>query len=338
MLTQTGKGLYCVSGGFHIDPSRSVELAVITHAHSDHARRGSQKYLCAAPGVSLLKSRVGINANVEGIPYGQGVQLGEVEISFHSAGHILGSAQIRVASRDSVWVASGDYKRESDPTCLAFEVVPCDTFITEGTFGHPSYVWAETTRVFEDIQEWWMQNRAVGRNSLLFCYALGKTQRVLAELTQFSSELVYLFGEAEALTRCYREQGVSMLPTRSLEEVHPSTTLKGELIIASQSISRSPWMARLGPLQTGFASGWMKGGGTSFSGFRGHYDRGFPISDHADWPSLLQTISETGARQILVQHASSGHLVRYLKDTGMVAQTFERPRRKPLTEAQGELF
>jgi putative mRNA 3-end processing factor len=339
MIIQTDKGMFCASGGFHVDPTRAVEVAVITHAHSDHARRGSRQYLCAEDGVSLLKSRIGQNAQVTGVPYGKKIRLGKVDLSFHPAGHILGSAQARIESDASVWVVSGDYKREHDPTCREFEVVPCDTFITEATFGHPNYEWGETRGVFAEIHAWWMANREQGRNSLLFCYALGKTQRVLAELARFSDIPAYLFGEADLITRCYREQGISMLPTLRLEDVHPRAKLRGELIVAPHSITRSGWLERLGDVETAFASGWMSGGSTASFGARGHYDRGFPVSDHADWPALLRTIEETRAKQVLVQHASSLHLVKYLKSRGLVAASFDRPERvKQDATLQGELF
>ncbi len=191
LIAWTDKGLYCQSGDFYIDPHRAVDTAVITHAHSDHARRGSVRYLCTSPSVGLLKSRLGAKIQVEGIPFGQRFRLGSVTVSLHLAGHILGSAQVRVESDDGqIWVASGDYKRDPDPSCEPFEPVPCDTFITEATFGTPKYSWNKDCSHGRDIHAWWKKNAASGFNSLLFGYSLGKAQRILAELEPFAERPV----------------------------------------------------------------------------------------------------------------------------------------------------
>jgi putative mRNA 3-end processing factor len=337
MIRLTSAGLFCEAGGFHIDPSRKVDVAVITHAHSDHARRGSRQYLCAESSVGLLKRRLGADAPVRGIPYRETFEINGVRLSFHPAGHILGSAQVRVEHDSRVWVVSGDYKREADPTREPFEVVPCDVFITESTFGHPSYEWNDPARVIDEIHAWWRDNAAAGLNSVLFCYALGKAQRVLAGLLSHTQDRVLVFGETAELTDCYRGEGVAMVPTVALESLsaREASRLRGELVVAPHALASSPWMERLGDPQTAFASGWMRAGA---SWTRGRYDRGFVLSDHADWPGLVRTARETGARHVLVLGGRDDRLHTHLRREGLPASLLTRPERGAPEPVQGELF
>lgn len=311
LVTVTSDGIYCPAGGFHIDPWRPVARALITHAHGDHARWGSQHYLGTAPSRGLLRKRLGADADISTLEYGERLTLGEVTVSFHPAGHVLGSAQIRLEHRGEVWVISGDYKRDADPTCLPFEPVRCDTFITEATFGLPIYRWEETRRVAEEVLRWWQGNVEEERASVLFCYALGKAQRLLAELARLTDREVLLHGATQALVECYREAGVAMVPTRPVSEVDKGKSYAGALVLAPPSAAGSPWMRRFGEYETGFASGWMRVRGNRR---RRGYDRGFVLSDHADWPSLLRTAKETGASRVLVTHGSSEILARYLRE------------------------
>lgn len=313
----TKAGLYCPAGKFYIDPYRSVERAVITHAHSDHARAGHGIYYCADSGLSILKHRLGHEWRYHPLAFGERIQLGSAIVSLHSAGHILGSAQVRIELNGEVWVVSGDYKRDSDPTCEPFEVVPCDTFITEATFGLPIYQWQPASETAREIHNWWQQCREKERTAVLFCYALGKAQRVLGELLAYSNEPVYLHGAVDILTEVYRGAGIPMVPTIPVSEISTGKDLIGKLIIAPPSAYRSAWMKRFKSVETGFASGWMRvRGGRRHRG----YDRGFVLSDHADWPQLVRTIQETGARKILVTHGKSDVLVRYLKELGYWAE------------------
>jgi putative mRNA 3-end processing factor len=308
-------GLYCPAGDFHIDPWRPVKRALITHAHADHARVGSERYFCAADGLPLLQHRLGAEQQYTAMSYGETFQLGDATVSFHPAGHILGSAQVRVEVDGEIWVVSGDYKRDPDPTCRTFEVVPCHHFITEATFALPIYRWNPTPQTAREIYDWWMACRQRNRTALLFCYALGKAQRVLAELKRYTDETVYLHGAVDALTRLYRESGVDMVPTIPVVETEKNK-LAGELVLAPPSAFRSVWMKRFKDLETGFASGWMRvRAGRRMKG----YDRGFVLSDHADWPQLLQTIEETRASQIWVTHGKADLLVRYLNEKGISA-------------------
>ncbi len=319
LLAWTPKGLYCAAGDFYIDPHRAVERAVTTHAHSDHARRGSRSYTTAACGVGLLKARLGQDIVVHGIPYGEIFKIGPVKLSFHSAGHILGSAQVRIEHGGEVWVASGDYKRDPDPSCHPFEVVQCDTYVTEATFGTPKYRWDKTSKHGEDIHRWWTHNARAGMNSLLFGYSLGKAQRILAELASFAEKPVIIHDTITALTECYRAEGRKLAPTLSLSELSEDHQLKGELILAPPSLLRTEWLSRLGKFQTAFASGWMQGGyGAQYSSHGQQYDHGFVMSDHADWNDLHRTIEESGARRVFVQHRS-GALIRSLRKKGLDA-------------------
>jgi putative mRNA 3-end processing factor len=316
MLTLTPKGLYCQAGNFHIDPSGSVENAVITHAHSDHARRGSRHYFCAASGVALLKARLGKSISAQGVPYGQPFFINGVRLSFHPAGHILGSAQVRIECAGEVWVASGDYKRDADPTCEPFESVRCDVFVTEATFGTPAYRWPKDADLGREIYEWWSANAERGVNSVLYAYSLGKTQRVLGSLAPHAKKPIYCHAAATAINDCYRAEGVKLAPTICLSRVEETRVLRGELFLVPQSFHKSEQASLLGDrFETAFASGWM-----AQNSFRsGGYDRGFVMSDHADWDDLVRTVTETGAKRIYVQHRGKGALVKHLNSLGLQA-------------------
>jgi putative mRNA 3-end processing factor len=323
MVTETSAGLWCPGGGFHIDPWDPVERAVITHAHGDHARPGSAAYLCAAPSAGLLRRRFGSDARVETVEYGHTLTLGDARVSFHPAGHVLGSAQIRIESGGEVWVVAGDYKRAADPTCAAFEPVRCDTFVTESTFGLPIYRWDDASVVLDDIASWWKGNRDAGRTSVLFCYTIGKAQRLLAELMRITDRPLYVHGMMLGMIDMYRDAGVQMLPVTPVIERPASrntgrgqssaSSFAGELVLAPLSARGTPWMRRLGDVSDAFASGLMRVRGVRRQ--RG-FDRGFVLSDHADWPALLATVAETGATRVLATHGHAEPLARYLSERG----------------------
>ncbi len=318
MLIETADGLYCEAGGFHIDPWGAVPRAVITHAHGDHARAGSAAYLCATPSVPLLHRRFGSDARVEGMDYGATIQLGDTRVSFHPAGHVLGSAQIRIEGPGGVWVIAGDYKRAADPTCAAFEPVRCDTFITESTFGLPIYRWDATARVIDDLHAWWHDNAERGLASIVFCYTIGKAQRLLAELTRVTDRTVLVHGMLTPMVDVYRRAGVAMLPTETLVERPRGRSLAGELVLAPSSARGTPWMRRLGEFSDALASGLMRVRGVRR---QRAYDRGFVLSDHADWPALLDTVADTGASRVLTTHGHAEPLARYLRERGLDAAT-----------------
>ena len=314
MLEEAPDGLFCAAGGFHIDPWGPADRAVITHAHGDHARPGARAYLCADQTAPLLRQRFGPAAIIESKPYGEAVTLGGVRISFHPAGHVLGSAQIRLEGSGGVWVVSGDYKRAADPSCVPFEPVACDTFISESTFALPIFRWDPTAVVVADVLAWWEEQRAAGRAALLFCYTLGKAQRLLAELARLTDRPVLIHGAMTPFLDVYRAAGVRMLEASPLVERARGSSCAGELVLAPIMARGTPWMRRLGPFSDAFASGTMRIRGVRR---QRNVDRGFVLSDHADWPDLLQTVAEVGAPRVLTTHGYPEPLARYLREQGL---------------------
>ena len=312
------EGLYCPPGDFYIDPWRPVERAVITHGHGDHARSGCGHYLAAAPGELVLRTRLGADISLDMLDYGQSIVHHGVKLSFHPAGHVLGSAQVRLEYRGEVWVASGDYKVEPDGTCAPFETVRCDTFITESTFGLPIYRWRPQQEIFDDINRWWGENRAQGRSSVLFCYAFGKAQRILHGLDAAIGPIL-VHGAVEPLNRVYRTSGVPLPATHYVGDIQDPALFRQAIVLAPPSAAGSSWMRRFGDYSDAFASGWMQLRGTRR---RRGVDRGFVLSDHADWPGLLAAIHATGAERIIVTHGHIHPLVRWLCEQGLDAQGF----------------
>lgn len=312
------EGLYCESGDFYIDPWRPVRQALITHAHSDHARWGSKVYYCTEPCAPILRLRLGDGLPIFTKAWGEKFKMGNTWVSFHPAGHILGSAQIRIEYKNKVWVASGDYKRTFDPSCDAFEVVPCNTFISEATFALPIYKWDSGAVTTQKILQWWESD--LERPTLLFCYALGKAQRVLAELQKQTKRPVYLHGAMEKITQVYRDRQIPMVETRLVSEMEKGHSFKGDLILAPPSAHRSTWMKRFKDPQTAFASGWMQVRGTRR---RKGYEKGFVLSDHADWNELNQTIDETGAETVFLTHGRTDVLQKFLVERGKKVRLFQ---------------
>jgi putative mRNA 3-end processing factor len=321
VLKADSGGLFCKAGGFFVDPWRPADVAVITHAHADHARRGSRRYLALESSVPVLRHRLGSDIVIDGLRPGESVTLGDARVSLHPAGHVLGSAQVRVETEAGVWVVTGDFKRDPDPTCAPFEPVPCDVLITEATFALPVYRWPPAADVAREIHAWWRANAAAGRPSVLFCYAFGKAQRVLAELAAFTDEPVHVHGAVQAITELYRDAGVAMLPTRLVESRRRSDYAEA-LVIAPPGAGGGPWMRRFGACATGFCSGWMAIRGQRRR--RGH-DRGFVLSDHADWKGLIATVEDSRARRILTTHGRDAALIRFLREQGRDAAALATP-------------
>jgi putative mRNA 3-end processing factor len=332
LLTLTENGLYCAAGDFHIDPWRPVERAVLTHAHGDHARAGSNRYLVAESGERVFRTRLGTDANLRALPYGEGITEGEVAVSLHPAGHILGSAQIRIEHRGEVWVVSGDYKTDPDSTCAPFAPLRCHTFITESTFGLPIYRWKPEREVFDEINAWWRNNQEAGRASVLFAYALGKAQRVLAGIDAGIGPIC-VHGAVARLNEDYRAHGVTLPDTCRTADFEKGTDWSRALIVAPPSANGTPWMRRFGDLSTGFVSGWMQLRGTRR---RRAIDRGFVLSDHADWAGLNAAITATGAESVWVTHGSATALVRWLREKGLDAQAVSTRFEGEMDEAGGD--
>jgi putative mRNA 3-end processing factor len=319
ILQTSPEGLYCPAGDFFIDPWSPVARAVITHSHSDHARLGNGTYLTALDGERVLRYRMGSDAVIETVAYGETRSMNGVSVSLHPAGHVLGSAQVRVEYRGEVWVASGDYKLAPDPTCAAFESIRCHTFITESTFGLPIYRWSVDAAVFNEINQWWRHNQETGKASVIFAYSLGKAQRVLAGIDSGIGP-IFAHGAVRNLNRCYRESGVTLPDAASPFDAPKGCDWSRALIVAPPSAHGSTWIRRFGAVSTAFASGWMRIRGTRR---RKYIDRGFVLSDHADWPGLLEAIRLTEAECIWVTHGYRSPLVRWLTEQGREAKVVE---------------
>jgi len=318
LISPTESGLYCAAGDFHIDAWNPVSRTIVTHAHSDHARCGAGRYLASQEGEHVLRNRIGNDATIDLVPFGQEIELNGVKVSLHPAGHMLGSAQVRVEHRGEVWVVTGDYKRQADPTCTPFELVRCDTLITECTFGLPIFRWRQTADVATQINSWWRRNIENGRNSLILAYSLGKAQRLLT-LLDASLGPILLHGAVHSVVQAYRASGVE-LPGSEYATAENARAYRGRaLVICPPAAIGSIWARKFLPLSIGVASGWMQ-----VRGFRRRYsaDMGFVLSDHVDWPDLLRTISQTGAGRIIATHGYTGQFTRYLQENGMDAAVY----------------
>jgi len=316
LITLTDMGLYCPQGDFYIDPWSSVPRAVVTHAHADHLAWGCQNYLVSKQGEHVFRARLGWQASLQLLPYGQTVGLNGVQVSLHPAGHILGSAQIRVEYQGEVWVITGDYKTEPDMTCMPFELVHCHTFVTESTFGLPIYRWQPQRETFDEINQWWRINQREKKASILFGYALGKAQRLLAGVDSSIGE-IFTHGAVERINASYRESEVLLPPTEYVSRAaERKPDWSQSLIVAPPSARGTSWMRRFGDHSTAFASGWMAIRGARR---RRAVDRGFVLSDHVDWDNLLRVINETGADRVWVTHGYTAVVVRWLIDHGIDA-------------------
>jgi putative mRNA 3-end processing factor len=354
LLIPTPDGLYLPDAGVHVDPWNPVDRAILTHGHADHARPGTRHVLAAASGVGILKRRLGSRTRIEGVQFGTPISLGSARISLHPAGHILGSAQIRVEVRGEVWVITGDCKRAPDPTAEPFEPIRSDTLVCECTFGLPIYRWPDPDQVSDAILDWWLESASRGQTAVLGGYALGKAQRLLRGVADAADRRgislpgpLWVHGAVDALLEPYREAGISLPPssrppdlrvarggrsgaTRAGEyeageyeaggSAQPRAREAGALVLAPPSALQTPWIRRFGPVSTALASGWMQLRGTRR---RRGLDRGFVLSDHLDWPGLLETVAESGAERLYLTHGTTGPAVRFFREKGLDAHTLE---------------
>lgn len=337
LLESNINGLYCPAGDFYIDPWNPVDRAVITHAHSDHLCPGSKTYLSSRAGETLLRARLGPDATIESLDYAKTIEINGIHVSFHPAGHILGSAQVRIEQQGQFWVVSGDYKLAPDPTCAPFEPIRCNTFVTESTFGLPIFRWADQNETLDEINAWWRGNQQAGKASVLFAYPLGKAQRVLAGIDS-SIGPVFTHGSVEQFNSIYRDSGIPLAPTEYVRSAAPAKTdWSRTLILAPPMGKTSPWLRRFGDFSTGSASGWMRIRGTRR---RQSIDRGFVLSDHADWPALLTAIRGSGAERVWVTHGYLGAMAQWLGENGFHAEAietrFEGERDEPADSAAAE--
>ena len=324
LLAHTSKGIYCEQADVYIDPWRAVDKAFITHAHSDHARPGSGQYISSSISAPLIQHRLQTN-KVTGIPFGEDIMVNGVKFTFYTAGHIIGSAQIRVEYKGEVWVVSGDYKTENDLFSGQFEPIKCNSFISECTFGLPVFNWRNQDEVFSEINTWWLQNKSNKKVSLISAYSLGKAQRVLSGLDEKIGK-VYCHIAVENINKVLRDAGIPILTCQTLTDDISKKELEGTLIVAPPAFLNSNWLRKQKNVSVASASGWMNLRGTRR---RIAVDKGFVLSDHADWSGLLDAIEGTGAEHVYVTHGYTHIFSRYLSSIGYDAHILE-------TEYEGE--
>lgn len=322
VIQSTSKGIYCPAGDFYIDPWRPVKRAVITHGHADHARSGMNHYLASHESAPILKSRIGQKISIQSVKFGESLKIGDAEISLHPAGHILGAAQIRVEVKGQVWVITGDFKRQTDPTANEFEVVPCHHLISECTFGLPIYNWPSPDSVADEICRWISSNTGIGKSSVIFSYSLGKAQRVMHMVRDLDFP-IYVHQAVADMNKCYQQMSISLPQSQAVRRNDGKGTFNTPaIIIAPPALDDSKWLNQFGPAAKSMASGWMT--------IRGRrrmraLDSGFVISDHADWNGLVQTTLETGCESVYFTHGYCDAIIRWMTDKGIHAQALSTP-------------
>ncbi|GAB4340539.1 MAG: ligase-associated DNA damage response exonuclease [Flammeovirgaceae bacterium] len=308
-------GIFCPAGNFYIDPWKPVQDAIITHAHTDHARWGHQNYLAQKNSENILYQRLGKDICLQTLDYGESIIKNGVKISLHPAGHIIGSAQVRIEYKGQVCVVSGDYKTENDGISTAFQPLKCHEFLTESTFGLPVYQWKPQKVLFQEINEWWAKNQKEGKVSIILAYALGKAQRILSGLED-SIGKVYVHGTIWNTLEALKNQFKTNYAIHKIDSTLPKNSWKGGIIIAPPAVEGSVWLQKFQPYSLAVASGWMAIRGIKR---RRLIDRGFVMSDHADWHGLLTAIKATEAEKVYVTHGYSAIFSKYLTETGIEA-------------------
>jgi putative mRNA 3-end processing factor len=319
VIKLTDKGLYCEAGNFFIDPWKPVKKAIITHAHADHSRPGHGAYLAHYLSEPAMRLRLGADINFRGLAYGETLRLGQVKVSLHPAGHILGSSQIRIQGNAGIWVVSGDYKTQSDGICAPFEPVKCDYFITECTFGLPVFHWPEQDLVISEIMHWWKDAAAQGRVAIIAAYSLGKAQRIINNLSNPPGK-IFVHGAIDKMNQALHNSGMPMQPTILVEDSQKFDDWRGGLVICPPAALGSVWTKKFRNATTGIASGWMQLRGTRR---RKAVDRGFILSDHADWNGLNEAIAATGASHIYTTHGYKSTFSKWLQHQGYDAHVLD---------------
>ncbi|MEO6851104.1 MAG: ligase-associated DNA damage response exonuclease, partial [Mucilaginibacter sp.] len=314
LLEFTDRGIYCSKGDFYVDPWQPVDDAVITHAHSDHAYVGHKNYLAHHLSREVLLYRLG-DIRLQTIEYGEKVFKNGVGVSLFPAGHVIGSAQVRIEYQGEVWVVSGDYKVDDDGISTPFEPVKCQHFISECTFGMPVFQWKPQVQIFNDINAWWRSNLDNGIATVLVGYSLGKAQRILQNL-DLSNGKVYTHGTIENTNEALRRNGVILNPTERITFDTPREEIRKGIVLAPPSSVGTPWMRKFGPYNFGYCSGWMTIRGAKR---RRAADRGFVLSDHADWDGLISAIDATGCEKVYLTHGYTATFSRYLTEIGFDA-------------------
>ncbi|MDZ4709369.1 MAG: ligase-associated DNA damage response exonuclease [Saprospiraceae bacterium] len=315
LLTFTAKGIYCPRADVYIDPHKPVSRALITHGHSDHAILGHRYYLCTALTAAILKYRLGSFIQIQTVEYAQPVLINQVRFSFHPAGHIPGSAQIRVSYLDEIWVVTGDYKTEVDEICEAYELIPCHTLITETTFALPVYQWKPQKQIIREILEWYNYNLNSGQTTVLLAYALGKSQRLIHHIP--ADIPVYTHGSVEQTTEVLRKAGLGLRPTIPVSSRVSKKEIQKGITIAPSSVLNSLWIRSLVNPVTATISGWMA---LINNRKKQAADHGFTLSDHVDWPSLNEVIKQSGTQKVFATHGYTSLYVDWLCSRGYDAE------------------
>ena len=311
LIQFTKKGIFCPAADVYIDPWQKVDKALITHAHSDHARRGNSKYLSHHHSVNVLKLRLG-DINIQGVEYGEIIHINGIDISFHPAGHVVGSSQIRIADKNEVWVISGDYKLQNDNISAPFEPIQCDYYITESTFGIPAFQWEPQQVVIDRINQWWSANADNNKPSIISAYSLGKAQRIIQNVDHNIGP-IYTHGAVENTNDAIRASGIPLKHTEKLTDFS-SDTIKNALIVSPPAATDSAWSKKIKNHSVGVASGWMALRGTRR---RRHADNSFVLSDHADWHSLNKSVKLSGAHTVYVTHGYTNIFSKWLQEKGL---------------------
>lgn len=311
----TNKGIYCIPGKFYLDPWYPVENAIISHGHADHAKWGMKHYLCHNDSKAILKHRIGQDISIESLPYIKHVTINGVNVSFHPAGHIIGSAQIRLEYKGKVVVFSGDYKVKDDFLTDAFEPVKCHEFITESTFGLPIYNWQPEEVLKKKMHEWVHKNQSINRTSVFIGYSLGKAQRIM-NMMEGVSEL-YVHSAIKNLNDAMASSGIKLPETIRWTADMDKKALQNKIVIVPPALLGSNMIKKIPNAATAICSGWMQ--------IRGNrrwqaVDAGFPISDHADWNGLISAVKATEAEKVYVTHGSQATFSKYLNEIGIPSE------------------
>ena len=314
LIKYTSSGLYCAVADVWIDPKKPVKRALITHAHMDHFTFGCDEYISTFETAIILKERIGKEINIKTYEYEKEFKINGIKISFHPSGHILGSSQIKFWLADEKWLITGDFKRQKDETCKEYEIVQTDFLISESTFGLPIFKWDESQNIALNITKW--INSSQEKTSILFCYSLGKAQRLLNEIskTKFKNN-IYTHNSIYKMNKCYEKLGIDIIDTKKFDMNKNREDLKGSLILLPPALIKNSSLKNFKDIQTGFASGWMS---IRALRKRSGYEKGFPISDHADWNDILNTIKDSQAKNVFFNHGDSEALNRYLKENSSI--------------------
>ena len=310
LIKDTSTGLYCKLADLWIDPNKPVKRALLTHAHMDHFTFGCEEYISTYETAFILKERTGKEINIRTYDYGEEFKINGTNISFHPSGHILGSSQIKITLADEKWLITGDFKRQTDETCKKYETIKTDFIISESTFGLPIFKWDDPQDTAKEITKW--VSLSPKKTSVLFCYSLGKAQRLLNEINKTNHKhKIYTHSSINKMTNCYKKLGIDIIDTIKFDQKKNTEDLRGSLLLLPPALNKNSLLKEFKDIQTGFASGWMS---IRALRKRSGYDKGFSISDHADWEDILNTVKESEAKNVFFHHGDSEALNRFLNE------------------------